>query len=553
MWASPGDPERDRQLIPDAHAKELKFGIKRDWERVRNTWECYDAIRAGQEPDTLNEYQKQDPSIVQEYAEQNENLRKNWSHFSRIQISTAKLNPTGKELLDGRSKNFYRDCGLSWSKMRAIAFPTMEDAHVAFHAALVRSGWNPSTLITGLDATLPTNIFQHPKDTKQRVLSIEAETETGDQGEDIEEFNMQGSKRRAGGRTQFCMGLKKDPDSPPNIVAAYLARTQTLRAQLHREVIEAKAIYEQLKAQDTPQEDVEKQFTRLQTLQQGTRNVWLYVDYQGAINWIDGTKSQPFSSSLSTNARGTVSYLELLTDRLNSQRDKRGDELITAITPSDFRDIYARWVYVQSGGNIIAVMIALGHSSLRPTGGYVNNNIFSAEDDEAIRKFMTSLFNELAIGRLDLTILAQLVRHGPMTDEMLARLTEYRSLTRSRVNVACADIRNPPLSVDPGHIEGKRCNTHRCLKECPHARFLPESLDGIAMRVEELMVISDHMSIDAWSKEGFNKELAAGEYLLAEWFTPEEVDQTRNHWREKISAGKHVVPGVGIIHQQEAA
>jgi hypothetical protein len=114
---------------------------------------------------------------------------------------------------------------------------------------------------------------------------------------------------------------------------------------------------------------------------------------------------------------------------------------------------------VQSGGNIIAVMIALGHSSLRSTGGYVNNNIFSAEDDEAIRKFMTSLFNELSIGRLDLTILAQLVRHGPMTDEMLARLTEYRSLTRSRVNVACADIRNPPLSVDPGHIEGKRCST----------------------------------------------------------------------------------------------
>lgn len=69
------------------------------------------------------------------------------------------------------------------------------------------------------------------------------------------------------------------------------------------------------------------------------------------------------------------------------------------------------------------------------------------------------------------------------------------------------------------------------------------------MRVEELMVISDHMSIDAWGKDGFGKELAAGEYLLAELFAPEEVDQIRMHWREKISAGKHVIPGVGFVHQ----
>ena len=550
MWASPKDPEPNRQLIPDAHAKELKFGIKRDWERVRNTWERHDAIRGGLEPDTLNEYQKQYPAVVEEYAAQNNKLRKNWAHFVRIQTSTGKLNPTGQELLDGRSKHFYFKRDLHWSVMRAIAFPTMEDAHVAFHASLMRSGWNPSTLITGFDATLPSSIFQHPKDEKQNVLSIEAETEADDQGEAIEEVSMQGSKRRAGGRMQFCMGLKKDPDSPPNIVASFLARTQTLRAQLHRDVNEAQAIYEQLRAQDAPQEDIETQFTRLQTLQQGTRNIWLYVDRQGAINWIDGIQWKAFySPGTATNAKSTISYLELLTNRLNSQREKRGDDPIAAVKPSDFRDIYARWVYRQSGGNILAVMIALGHSRLKSTGGYLDNNIFSSENDEAIRKFTTSLFNELSIGRLDLTILAQLVRHGSMTDEMLARLTDYRSLSRSRVKVACADIRNPPLSVDPGHAEGKRCRTHRCLNECPHAHFLPESLDGIAMRVEELMVISDHMSIDAWGKDGFDKELAAGEYLLAELFAPEEVNQIRMHWREKISAGKHVIPGVGIVHQ----
>ena len=602
VWTTPKGGKPNRQLIPDSHAKTLKVGIKRDWERVRKTWERHDALRRGEEPDTLTEFEKRDPAILKDYSEQNQILRDNLTHFARIQTSTGKLNPTTAELFNGQTRDFQKYRGLYVSQMRAIAFPTSEEAHIAFHSALIRSGWNPSTLITGIDATLPNSIFQHPKDSKQSVLAVEdEEAEALDNAEDFAEFNMQGSKRRAGGRLQFCMGLKKDPDSPPNIVAAYLARTKELRAQLHQDIKVAQVRYEGLKAEDAPKEAIERQFKRLQTLQQGTRNVWLYVDYKGRINWLDGEHWKSFSSPESTNSKGTGSYIEQLTRRLNAQRLARKQaieqevvdtkakllalqeqsyakpcdsatglyleitisvletilpslsEPISVVTPSDFRDIYARWVYIQTGGNIIAVMIALGHASLQSTNHYTDNNIFSAENDEAVRKFMTHLFDELAVGRLDLTILAQLVRHGPMTDEMLARLTEYRNLTRSRVKVACADVRNPPADVDPDHVEGKRCGTHRCLKECPHARFLPESLDGIAMRVEELMVISDHMTIDGWIKGGFDKELEAGEYLLTELYGKEEVEKARTHWREKILTGKHLVPGVGFVSLKESA
>lgn len=557
VWTTPKGGEPDRQLIPDSHAKALKIGIKRDWERVRKTWERHDAIRRGEVPDTLNEFEKQDSTVVQDYAEQNEILRRNWSHYERIQQSSRKQHPTTDQLLKGNTRESLRDDGLYVSQMRAIAFPTLEEANIAFHSALMRSGWNPSTLITGIDATLPSSIFQHPKDAKQGVLAVEGkeaeEGETGENAEDFTEFNMRGSKRRAGGRLQFCMGLKKDPDSPPNIVAAYLERTKELRAQLHLDVEEAQVEYERLKAQDAPKAAMERQFKQLQTLQQGTRNVWLYIDYRGAINWLDSTRWKISHSRDSNGAKGPLTYLELVTRRLNAQRETRGEDPIAVVTPSDFRDIYARWVYIQSGGNILAVMIAMGHARLQSTDNYTTNNIFSAENDEAMRKFMTHLFDELAIGRIDLTILAQLVRHGPLTEELLARLWEYRSLTRSRVKVACADIRSPPSNVDPGHVEGKRCGTHRCLKPCPHARFLPESLDGITMRVEELLVICDHIPIDAWTQGGFDKELEAGEYLLGELYAQEEVEKSRTHWREKILSGKHVMPGVGFIRQQEAA
>jgi hypothetical protein len=438
--------------------------------------------------------------------------------------------------------------------MRAIAFPTSEEAHIAFHAALMRSGWNPSTLITGIDATLPNSIFQHPKDKKQSVLIVETDSsEVQDSAEDFEELNMQGSKRRAGGQLQFCMGLKKDPDSPPNIVAAYLERTKELRTQLHQDVKEANAQYQRLQAQDAPKEDVERQFKLLQTLQQGMRNVWLYVDYRGQINWLDGVSWRSFNTLLVTNAGKPISYLRILINRLNDQREKRQEQPIAIVTPSDFRDIYARWVYIQTGGNILAVMIALGHATLKSTDVYVTNNIFNAENDEAVRSFMTHLFEELSAGRLDLTILAQLVRHGPITPELEERLTEYRNLPRSRVKTGCADIKNPPANVDPNHLEGKRCATHRCLRDCPHARFLPESLDGIAMRVEELMVISDYLPLDTWLKGNFEKELESGDYLLSNLYAQDEMDKARTHWREKILAGNHHVPGIGFIRDAGAS
>ena len=286
-------------------------------------------------------------------------------------------------------------------------------------------------------------------------------------------------------------------------------------------------------------------------MQQGLRNIWLYLDKQGRINWLDGKSWNRYCAS--NKESQNCSYLDRVIGRLNTERATRDEPAIGRVNPSDFRDIFARWVYKQSGGNIIAVMLALGHGSLRSTNAYIDNNIFSAENDETVRRFMTHLFEELQQGRVDLTILAQLIRHGPLTPEMQARLEEYRRLMRSRVKVGCADPRHPPAHIEPDHEEGKWCGTHRCLRDCPNARFLPESVDGIAMRIEELLVISDQLPVDTWVKEHFEEELDAGEFMLADLYPTDEVAQARAHWREKIRSGKHVVPGVGLIHEMDAA
>jgi hypothetical protein len=247
-----------------------------------------------------------------------------------------------------------------------------------------------------------------------------------------------------------------------------------------------------------------------------------------------------------------MSYLDLVRYRLNARRGT--EDQIPNVTPSDFRDIYARWVYVQSNGNILAVMLALGHQSPEATVRYVSSKIYKLEHDEQIRRFMTHLFDGLGRGEIDLTKLAQLVRHGEIAPEMETRLTEYRTLMRSRIGVGCADPTRPPEHVAPGHVAGRLCGTQRCLKQCEHARFLPEALNGIAMRVEELMVLSDYLPRESWLRGDFQQELEMGEELLELLFPSTAVADARASWSKRILAGEHLIPGLGRIdHFEEVA
>lgn len=204
-WSAQSFGVPNRQLIPQDHAKALKIAIKQDWEKVRKVWARNDAIRRGDEPNTLSAWEKRDASIVRQYAERNGELRRNWQHLARIQGVTGRALPTPKQLADGVS-SLNASTGLETSLMRGIAFPTVEEADIAFHATLMGSGWNPSTLIAGLDATLPERIFQHPKDTKQSVLMVDTPVTAEDEAGDV---TMQGSKRRAGGVCNFAWDKRR--------------------------------------------------------------------------------------------------------------------------------------------------------------------------------------------------------------------------------------------------------------------------------------------------------------------------------------------------------
>ena len=525
LWEAPRVGTPVRNLIPDDQARELKTAIKQDWECVRKTWARNDAIRA----EAVRRDAGEPPSTL---GEGGEFLVRNWLHLQRVKEKTETLLPTYDQLLDGASTSVFFRRGLASKTIWAIEFPTTEEADIAYHMALMNSGWNPSTM-ANLNAESPFLVTNHPKDAKQLVLSAD---QSG------EEITLQGIKPRARGKMQFCMGLAKHSASPPVIVAAYLRRTESLREILLQDYAAAQEKLLRMQNDRADGKRIEKQYNEVQRLAQGCRRVWLFVNGRGQIRWIDIYKMNRYGPK-----GGIATYLSLVVGRLNERRASQGSALIANVTDSDFRDIYARWVYKQSGGNILAVMLALGHSRINTTVNYVENNIFSAEHDEDLRRFMTSLFQEWGKGRIDLTILAQLVRHGPLTSDMESRLIEYRQLMKSRIGIGCTNPRHPPPSIAPNHDTSRLCGSHRCLMECPNARFLPESLNGIAMRIEELTEMSNHLPRETWLQGNFDAELDSGIFLLETLYPKDVVTAAREKWHARIVAGEHPIPGLGRI------
>ena len=532
LWLAPKSAVPSRELIPDDQARQIKIALKQEWERVRKTWARNDAIREEANRRASN----QQPFALDE---EGECLLKNWQHFQRIQKKTGLLLPTGEQILDGFDAPRLSRDGLERRVMRSICFPTLEEAEIALHMCLMNSGWNLGTL-TNLDAESPFLVAPHPKNQAQLVLSSGVEEEA--------EATLQASKPRAKGKMQFCTGLVKHTSSPPFIVAAFLKRVAPLREVLNQQYAEAVKVLEQMQSSHADAKIVDAQYLKAQRLREGLRNVWLYVSSKGHVGWLNWSQQGRYRT------HGQVkmgSYLCRFIVRLNEKRADHGLSPIPNITPSDFRDIYARWVYKQSGGNILSVMLALGHSRIGSTMGYLENTLFAAENDAHALRFMVHLVGQLEQGRLDLTILAQLVRDGELTPEMETRLTSYRKLMKSRIGTGCTDPRHPPESVAPNHVAGRLCGTHRCLKDCPNAKFLPESLEGIAMRVEELMTMLERLPRETWLRSGFDKELEAGEFLLDTLYPVEDVPSARLKWRKRIESGEHIVPGLGYIGPRE--
>jgi hypothetical protein len=516
FWESPEEIQTQKHIPPEEQRRALRFAIKRACRSVLERWVTCDQLsQIDEEPE--------DPSET--------NLYRHVKHMRKIQNQTGKLLPTADELQEGQSTANLNSRGFQLVTLRETIYPSHQDADAVWHLCLLNTGWNPSTLNT-LDVTKKF-LFNHFKDDtndphRRFVLSPQT-------------YELVGEKVRAGGNEQVVTGQWKTQDGPGHLIKTYLDRVEPLRELLKQQLAEAKLRYEDMAIKGADYEARTTQFSQVKKLEQGCCTVWLYVNRSGGIDWI----SNKSSKSASIDGK-QVYFTDQIVHLLNAQRAKNEAVPLVPIPqvrPRDFRVWFADYVYRKGNGNMLHVKRALNHARLGTTRGYTNTNILKQEASDAARRFLHILVGELEIGRVDLTILAHLYRYGKLTPEQENLLAQARTLPKSRMKVACKDAGNPPAHLKA--TVNEPCDVQRCMLCLEHAVLLPESLDGIAMRAEELKALQGFLPIETWIEEQYDIELKNNLAALRK-FDLNQGLAARKKWAQAMAAGQHFVPGLPL-------
>ena len=502
-WVAPEDGKPNRSLPSDIECTELRIRLKQEWDGVLRHFSLQDRVRTdGFQPTTTDE----------------ERLLAHWHHIHEVQTRTKKALPSSMELRHGQEKDDFRaKYGLQVTTMRSVAWPTSWQAEVAFHCCLMVTGLNPATLFSLNAAEAHIWLNDHPRIPGRYLLL--------------------GTKARANDAEQPVEGLWKTRAGPGYIIRLWMERTAPLREQLRAELADERERYRQMIRNGTSPDDLTQQMQTVLELEEGCRSAWLFAGEKGCIGWLTSRANMRYRAG-----GRNVTFLTALIAKFNQERAARQKDSIPHCTPSDFRDMFAAYVWRISGGNLFALMRALRHARVRTTQRYTDNTLLNAERNDATRRFGHNLFSLLQKrGGFDLTLLTHLQRHGLVPADAAQRLSDYRDLERSRIQVGCKDPFRPPPEIQaPG--AAKVCRPQRCLLCKAHAVILPDSLDGVAMRVEELEYTKSVLPIVEWSHR-LAEEVANGLDVL-QIFPVEQVKDARARWKKAIANGQHEIPGL---------
>ncbi|WP_158515224.1 hypothetical protein [Paraburkholderia phytofirmans] len=498
-WDPPEDSPPVRHLPPQWQIDQIRFHFKRNWFAALARWERAEQLLAGEPP--LN--------VIEE------GLLKNYQRFDAAVTRTGSPRPSAEEIWGEMIPSTFNNRGYSIPQMLDGRYPNAYDIRVAFHLCLASTGWNPSTLLA-LD--VDTNFIEpHPKDPTRYLMT--------------------GYKARSKSE-QATEGLRKSRGSAGGIIQELIARTEPLRRQLRKDIEQLRNRYAELATSGAAHEELSAIRRQLVRLEQGVKSPWIYLtSTRDAIVWLEQNKA--------THSRGLRggrnSFLEDVVEEINAKQP--ADRQLSKLKAGDFRDAFAAYAYRISGGMVLYVMKVLGHKHPTTTQIYLDNTLLNSESDRLYRSFSNSLWHEIRVhGRVDPTIVAKWSRDGTVTDSERARLSEYRSLRRSRIGVGCKDPMHPPKHIAPSfEADGTAmCNVQRCTLCLDHAVIFPDSLSGLCKRLAELYQIRSGMSAVAFLESSFGEEINNTEAALKH-FDKDLVQASLALWQTRIASGEHRV------------
>jgi len=505
FWEAPRAKTPDRKIPPLELVAPVWHGMKRGVFSTFDRWDTAEALIGGQTPQDNSE----------------EALLANYRHYTNVRAAHSKgaTYPSVDQLHDGLSKRQRRERGLSIETMYDGFFPNAVDVRQAFHLALAGSGWNPEPLLT-LEV-------DYSEGAKSRTPFLEDHPSASGR------YVMRGFKAR-GNSAPVYVGDFKTTRSPGAIIVRFVAQTWPLRQRVLEELSEAQKEYDRARRRKVNIKELTPLYDKVNSLIDRAKSPWLYISR--------GRVFSLTSDSFRASSGGRANTLRVLIAELNKQRKRAGKELIPYFKPSDFRDIFATYIWQVSGGSILHIRKALQHRRLKTSQTYIENNITAIEGARRYSSVTNGVMDSLKPNaKFDITLIAKAARDGPVTANERKRLEEYRQLTRSRLGFGCRDPKNPPREIDPNfEADGTRsCENQRCILCRHHGVLLPESIEGVAMRNAELLWLREHTPISVFLDGQYQEELDNCESAGKHIFDPVSYQQKLAAWQLKIAAGEH--------------
>lgn len=377
-----------------------------------------------------------------------------------------------------------------WQAIVAGLYPTSDDIDCLSQLCMARSGWNPSTVF---ELNTSTDEWAHPH---------------GEAGSPL--WLIESLKNRSN-TWQWTISPQRLSTGFHHIVKTLIARTQPLKDLSARD------------ASCCSHQDLI------------SRSCWIYAGL---------TNAGHARVSVRSDHNGTIGsqYWKRLVREHNrvANPDKQIPE---TITPSDWRDIYASYVFKDSRYSWVLVQWALGHKHMSTTRHYLRRMLWRRYSEKKLAELQIVLIDGIeSHGRVDATILRAKVDLGlEPSDSDIARLEAHRRIVHERelsyAGYGCADRLHPPQEIDPGNPSD---GTMPCRRgdRCP---LCPQGLaiDALHMckSVAELRWLKRNVSATVWLESDYAARLDVLEVDLRQW-PADEVNRHVTHWEGEIDAGR---------------
>ena len=391
--------------------------------------------------------------------------------------------------------------------------PDFEDAVASYLLVLLHLGWNPETAFS-------IDVSSNAAWCDWR-LGVEGCDQTGT-------VAIYGHKGKVG-KEQVAFSLSKPAGHPYRVIQSMIERTKLLRAALH----DRRAGLGDVK------ECTVEQRREAEAIDRMIRSPWLFFSRTG--KGIGGRVGCLMASpNLNVMMRSFCwkALKAALRMHRHEARDRRRRYLaLLSLTPGDFRDAFAAFLYDNSLYNELLVKQALGHTSLRTTRHYLRQRRQIAQRFKEFTQFQEQFFAEIVRFRqVDPAILYLRARFGEVSDEQRSRLVNHRM--RTRMGMGCLDPTHPPSDLAPDH-RGGPCPVQRCTL-CRHGVYFEESLPNLAVRIAELQFIRSRVPADRFAGSSFQSEWIATDFVVSRLYPArsEEFTATVKRHLAGLQSGK---------------